>query len=161
MSSAFWQLLMVKQFHSVLHSELKMKFGSVEEAYNKLANYLVVFVGGRNIDSATAHLRIISRMTRGNQWLKYLGLEEKTGDFTRDSDAMWDGLDAALFLRDDLLRTTGQRIWGLTFTLYPTGRFNIEYDYNKPEGYEETDEVITGDEINASLAKLTRQGKSE
>ncbi len=67
--------------------------------------------------------------------------------------------DACIFLRDDLLRTTGQRIWGLTFTLYPTGKFNIEYDYNKPEGYEETDEVITGDEINASLGQLTGQDK--
>ena len=67
--------------------------------------------------------------------------------------------NAALFLRDDLLRTTGQRIWGLTFTLYPDGKFKIEYDYNKPEGYEETNEVITGDEINASLAELMKQGK--
>lgn len=65
--------------------------------------------------------------------------------------------DACIFLRDDLLRTTGQRVWGLTFTLYPTGKFNIEYDYNKPEGYEESDEVITGDEINVSLTKLTGQ----
>ena len=65
--------------------------------------------------------------------------------------------DPCLFLRDDLLRTTGQRIWGLTFTLFPDGQFKIEYDYNKPEGYEESDEVITGDEINASLAKLTGQ----
>ena len=65
--------------------------------------------------------------------------------------------DPCLFLRDDLLRTTGQRIWGLTFTLFPDGQFKIEYDYNKPEGYEESDEVITGDEINASLTKLTGQ----
>lgn len=65
--------------------------------------------------------------------------------------------DALLYLRDDLLKTTGQRIWGLTFTLYPNGKFNIEYDYNKPEGYEETDDVITGDEINASLEKLTKK----
>ncbi|MEO8121767.1 MAG: hypothetical protein ABI606_20895, partial [Rhodoferax sp.] len=51
--------------------------------------------------------------------------------------------DAALYLRDDLLKTTGQRIWGLTFTLYPSGKFKIDYDYNKPEGYEETDETIS------------------
>ena len=66
---------------------------------------------------------------------------------------------AIRFLRDDLLRTTGQRIWGLTFNLYPDGKFKIEYDYNKPEEYEETNEVITGDEINASLAQLTDQAK--
>ncbi len=61
---------------------------------------------------------------------------------------------AALFLRDNILATTGQRIWGLTFTLYPDGKFNIEYDYNKPADYEETDEVITGDEINQNLSSL-------
>lgn len=53
--------------------------------------------------------------------------------------------DACLFLRDDLLKTTGQRIWGLTFTLFPNGNFRIEYDYNKPEDYEETDETIEVD----------------
>lgn len=52
------------------------------------------------------------------------------------------GLDAALFIRDDLLSTTGQRIWGLMFTLYPDGKFNIDYDYKIPDGYEETNETI-------------------
>lgn len=41
-----------------------------------------------------------------------------------------------------MLKTTGHRIWGLTFTLYPDGKFNLEYDYNKPDDYEETDETI-------------------
>lgn len=68
--------------------------------------------------------------------------------------------NAICFLRDNLLHTTGQRIWGLTFTLFPDGKFNIEYDYNKPDGYEETDEVITGDEINASLFNLNEKNKN-
>lgn len=59
--------------------------------------------------------------------------------------------EAVLFLRDDLLATTGDRIWGLTFTLYPDGKFKIEYDYNKPEGYEESDETISLDEALQSL----------
>lgn len=50
-------------------------------------------------------------------------------------------MNALLFLRDELLHTTGQRIWGLTFTLYPDGQFNIEYDYNKPEWYDEEEEA--------------------
>ncbi|RST48723.1 hypothetical protein [Variovorax sp. MHTC-1] len=65
--------------------------------------------------------------------------------------------DACIFLRDDLLRTTGQRIWGLTFTLYPDGKFNIEYDYNKPEGYEETDETM---DLSQALEDLQKQGIS-
>lgn len=53
--------------------------------------------------------------------------------------------EACIFLRDDLLKTTGQRIWGLTFTLFPDGKFRIEYDYDKPEDCEETDETIEVD----------------
>lgn len=48
--------------------------------------------------------------------------------------------DAALFLRDNLLQSTGDRIWGLTFTLYRDGKFNIEYDYNKPEDEDEDED---------------------
>lgn len=66
--------------------------------------------------------------------------------------------DAAIYLRDDLLRTTGARIWGLTFTLYPTGKFKIEYDYNKPEGYEETDETIDAGAAIASLQNILAGG---
>ena len=40
---------------------------------------------------------------------------------------------------------------------YPNSKFNIEYDYNKPADYEETDDVITGDEINQSLSNLNNQ----
>ena len=33
---------------------------------------------------------------------------------------------------------------------YPTGKFNITYDYDKPEGYEETgDDVSVGDAMNS------------
>ena len=64
--------------------------------------------------------------------------------------------DACFFLRDNLLSTTGKRIWGLTFTLYPNSKFNIEYDYNKPVGYEESDDVITAKEINQSLNNISK-----
>lgn len=62
---------------------------------------------------------------------------------------------AVLYLRRDLLQATGARTWGLTFTLFPDGKFNIEYDYNKPKSLEVTDEVITGDGINSSLNRLS------
>jgi hypothetical protein len=62
--------------------------------------------------------------------------------------------DACIFLRDDLLATTKERIWGLTYKLFPDGKIKIEYDYNKPADYEETDEVITGEEMNQSLTDL-------
>ncbi len=98
------------------------------------------------------HAKIFNSMVRSEFFIFYPDLIDETKYIKSISDACF-------FLRDDLLRTTGQRIWGLKFTLYPTGKFNIEYDYNMPEGYEETDEVITGDEINASLGQLTGQDK--
>ena len=55
-------------------------------------------------------------------------------------------------LASNLLATTGERIWGLTFTLFPDGKFKIEYDYNKPEGYEETDETISMDDAVKGLS---------
>lgn len=60
--------------------------------------------------------------------------------------------DAVIYLRDDLLQTTGQRIWGLTFTLYPDGKFNIDYDYEKPEDYDDSDDAISLAQAQASLA---------
>lgn len=59
----------------------------------------------------------------------------------------------SVVLRDKMLELTGDKIWGLTFTLYPNGKFEIEYDYDKPEDYEESDEVITGKEINQIFLK--------
>ncbi|MBF7683688.1 hypothetical protein I2F27_10210 [Acinetobacter sp. B5B] len=52
------------------------------------------------------------------------------------------------------MNLTGDRIWELTFTLYPDGKFNMKYDYKKPKDYEESEETISGDEINNSLKKL-------
>lgn len=54
--------------------------------------------------------------------------------------------DACIALRDEYLRTTGKRIWGLTFTLYPDGKYDIAYDYNKPAEYDDSYEV--GDSAN-------------
>lgn len=70
----------------------------------------------------------------------------------------WEGVDrinsACVFVRDHLLQTTGQRIWGLTFTLYPDGKFNVEYDYNKPAHYEEDDDEAATTNEAAPVANL-------
>jgi len=39
-------------------------------------------------------------------------------------------------------------------TLFTDGTFEIEYDYSVPIGYDETDESISGIEINQSLQEL-------
>lgn len=68
--------------------------------------------------------------------------------------AIFDIQKAVLDLRDTLFRTTGQRIWGLTFTLYPSGKFTIEYDYNKPEGYDDSDDPISVAQAKKKLESL-------
>lgn len=130
---------------------------SVEEAYQEIAKSLLWFAEGEAWTSAAAKSSIWSKSTQTSLTRLISGNEVRDDKFPPMA-LMLSCTDALLFLRDDLLRTTGQRIWGLTFTLYPDGKFNIEYDYNKPEGYEETDDVISGDEINASLGKMGSKG---
>lgn len=121
---------------------------SVEEAYRLMANQMMATVNVEDWERLELRAAIFDAMV-SNQLAIFL---KDSIDDTRAARAI---ADAALYLRDDLLRTTGARIWGLTFTLYPNGKFNLEYDYNKPEGYEETDDIITGDEMNASLNLLS------
>lgn len=129
---------------------------TVEDAYNELGKSVLDFVAGRSWDTASCTSKIYNKMANTSWCFHKDG--QRNSKAVGWGDSSIDTGGAALFLRDDLLKTTGQRIWGLTFTLYPDGKFNIEYDYNKPEGYEETDEAISGDEINASLGNLANKG---
>lgn len=61
--------------------------------------------------------------------------------------------DAIIGLRDHLLQTTGQRIYGLTFTLTPDGKFTIDYDYERPVDYDDSEETISLEEALGSLAQ--------
>lgn len=118
---------------------------SVEDAYRKLAAYLLGFVGSREWESAGCRMQVFSRMATGSQWLMFHGRRDDTGGFEANPDALWNGLCAATFLRDDLLRNGGQRIWAIAFTLYPDGKFDVENDYNKPENYEDAGESVAGE----------------
>lgn len=130
---------------------------SVEHAYECIAKQILAFVDDRAWHSAGAKYEVFQASVGASWWREIDGEKDAQGSFPpRGLSSL--ATKSALFLRDDLLKTTGQRIWGLTFTLYPDGKFNIEYDYNKPDGYEETDDVISGDEINASLGKLGNKG---
>lgn len=119
---------------------------SVEEAYKALAKEVVEFVDDRPWDMARGIYQVLTHST-AHEWLL-----EKNGITNEKGKApIFDASKAIFFLRDHLLATTGDRIWGLTFTLYPDGNFKIEYDYNKPEGYEETDETISLGEVLKNL----------
>ncbi len=130
-----------------------MRIKSIEEAHRLLTEYCLAFVNDRRWDKIEVNFKIFSTMATAKQ--KFIFEEESIsqGGFENNPDSIWGGLDAALFIRNYNLNRGCKRIWGLTFTLYPDGKFEIEYDYNKPEDYEETDEVITGEEINQTFLK--------
>ena len=124
---------------------------AVLAAYQNFAQTLLDFVGKNSWDEAVAKYEIYSNMVssefcwKKNEKCTFKGISNIRNEVLDKSN------DSVRLLRKHFLDLTGDRIWGLTFTLYPTGKFNIQYDYNKPEGYEETDELITGEEINKSF----------
>lgn len=61
--------------------------------------------------------------------------------------------DAIIGLRDHILRTTGQRIYGLTFTLTPDGKFTLDYDYDRPADYDDSEDTISLEEALGSLGQ--------
>lgn len=119
---------------------------SVENAYQAIATEILEYIDGRPWDKAKGVYQILSKSTSHEWCLTMCDQDDETGRVPT-----FDASDALFFLRDNLLATTGDRIWGLTFTLFPDGKFKIDYDYNKPEDYEETDEVISLDEALLNL----------
>lgn len=125
---------------------------SAEDAYNKIASILLASASSPEWHLLFANAPILANGCGG------VTTVQRNQDGVDTDLAVGFGVfeieKAAIYLRDDLLRNTGQRIWGLTFTLYPTGKFKIAYDYNKPEGYEETDETIDASAAIASLQNI-------
>lgn len=70
------------------------------------------------------------------------------------NDDDFDIFHSLLFLRNQILKETGKRIWGLTFTLYPDGKHEIEYDYNVPEGFNEKGEWIGEEHNNEAVGEF-------
>jgi hypothetical protein len=125
----------------------------VEEAYSNIAKTLVS-KATEGWEQLHFHTKVLSKncSAMSSTQVDVQGVERS---FPLGMSGAFVVSDACIFLRDNLLTTTGERIWGLTFTLYPNGRFNIEYDYNKPEGYEETDETISLDEALKAISDST------
>ena len=107
---------------------------TVEDAYNEIAKALLHFINGRLWDSAVYKAVIYTDMVRSSFSLTQASkLNEQA---TRWPTSSIKDAEACRLLRDDLLKTTGHRAWGLTYTLLPTGKMNIEYSYDKPEDYD-------------------------
>lgn len=122
--------------------------------YDVFSKELKTFIGLSCWDKAYIKYEIYYKMISVERCFIF---DENENWFGNDiPDEIWNNTSRAIYyIRDTVLKNTENRIWGLLFTLYPDGRFEVEYDYNKPEGYEETDELITGDEINQSLGGLS------
>lgn len=127
-----------------------MKISSSEEAYQAIAQDLLNFPNGRTWTSITGEFEILSTMVSSKSWLSNNGIVDKkwNNGSTKYSDL---ALEAVRYLRDNIQETSGQRIWGLKFTLHPTGKFEIDYDYTKPDGYEETDETVNAREVFSDI----------
>ncbi|MCF2910820.1 hypothetical protein L1285_21160 [Pseudoalteromonas sp. DL2-H2.2] len=108
---------------------------NTEQAYNILGNVLFAhFDPDEPFDKLEMILQIGDGAIARNTW-RYFGVEKFPPVLDREVplQACLDLSKAAFFLRDNLLETTGEQIWGLTFTLYPDSSFNIEYSYEKSD----------------------------
>ena len=96
------------------------------------------------------------RLLNGDEELTYISIP---------NDDDYNIFHSLLFLRDTIFKETGKRIWGLTFTLYPDGKHEIEYDYNVPEGFNEQGEYIgeecTNDEVSDFFDNIRKIGTDE
>ena len=129
---------------------------TVEDAYSAIGDALLSSVTG-GWDALVFTSLILGKVCSSMQTSQLVNTEFKSIGLGFKNAFVVN--DAAIYLRDDLLRTTGDRIWGLTFTLFPTGKFKIEYDYNKPEGYEETNETISIGDALSSLQAIVGSAK--
>lgn len=123
------------------------------QQYEVFAQELLYFIGIQKWNKAYIKYEIYNQMISIERWFIFENQEFWLGNEILDD--IWESSSKSVYyIRDTMLERTGHRIWGLLFTLYPNGKFKIEYDYNKPDDYEESDGIISGDEINQSLNKL-------
>ncbi|KNC69095.1 hypothetical protein [Pseudoalteromonas ardens] len=108
---------------------------NTEQAYNILGNVLFAhFDAEEKFDKLEMILEIGDGATASTVWKYYEG--QQTSPPLHIDLPLQASLDlnrAAFFLRDNLLETTGEQIWGLTFTLFQDSSFNIEYTYEKSD----------------------------
>ncbi len=109
---------------------------NTENAYKAIVLEAMAEAGNVDWDELIADITIYAKATKATFWVKK-GDKKFTGNGDAPTDVWHESLKAVLFLRDNLLETTGERIWGLTLTYHKNGKFNIDYSYDMPEGYVE------------------------
>lgn len=111
---------------------------TVEDAYQVIAFAVLSCITAEPWTKTTVEAKIYKQMVSSELSIWCGEIEDFSKSIRKPHSTNF--LNAVLFLRDDLLKTTGHRAWGLTYTLLPTGKMNIEYSYDKPEDYEEEDQ---------------------
>lgn len=106
---------------------------------NNLVNILKNKLDGKAWNKFELNIVIYNENCQIQATLSY---EKSIKFFEFDMSSIFELNDFILSLRDTILKETGKRIWGLTYTLYPDGKHEIEYDYNVPEGFNEKGEWI-------------------
>lgn len=103
---------------------------TAELCYQILADYLIGNVGGEEWDTLILESEIYDSMTTASAYKIYLNEKIYLNAEYRNKRNK-----ATLFLKDDIFRSTGERIWGLVFTLVKNGSMKINYSYDKPDNY--------------------------
>lgn len=119
---------------------------SVEDAYSSISESMVTAAEVDGWCRLELHATLYTTMVRSKFVVILAGGVDETKYVTSI-------IDACIFLRDHLLKTTGQRIYGLTFTLTPDGKFTLDYDYERPADYDDSGETISLEEALGSLGQ--------
>lgn len=126
---------------------------NLQELQFKLAAEIIDFIGTSTWDSAGSNTSIYGTMTQTSYWRERAG-EMVQNDRLPAMEYSGAASRAVLAFRDEVLSTKGDRIWGLGFILYPSGKFKIEYDYKKPDDYEEDNRPVELEEVIKDLQRL-------
>jgi hypothetical protein len=122
-----------------------------EKTYQAFAADLLAFIGDSPWDSAQLHIETVWQKSTTTTYSRTFNGKSTVNDRFPSLDISGPAADAACELRNHHFKATGQRIWALTFTLHPDGKFKIDYDYNRPEWYTEEDELA--DATNTETSK--------
>jgi len=103
---------------------------TIELCYQILADYLIGNAGNDEWDTFVLESEIYDSMTTASAYKIYANEKECLGfEYCNKRNK------ATLFRRDNILESTGERVWGLNFTLEKDGRTKINYNYDKPDNY--------------------------
>lgn len=103
---------------------------------------LIEFANNRPWDKLIVSYQIFNSGTHPTKYILNFNGQDDNKYYDISSETGIKAMTELLSLRDKILEETGKRIWGLTLTLYQDGKYDIEYDYNVPEGFNEKGEWI-------------------